>query len=121
GNILGNLSDALLAIWQTGAFNNGGPNDLDADTDLDIGGTNTTNAGPHMIGIAASAQDGTDASWNSSNFHVLANGREFQLSTLTFTVTGLAGAGNGIFVNYSAPTLASALVEASRASYNADA
>lgn len=82
GNIKGNLSATLVAPFNTGSGQNGTPTDLDGDGDLDLGSNGTVATSPGFFDARAASTITTG--------NAIANGQEFKLATLTFTVTNIA-------------------------------
>jgi hypothetical protein len=85
GNIKGNLSATLLAPFNDPGSQNGTPTDLDSDGDLDVGS-------------AASVQDlnflDARAAATRTDGNPIANGQEFRLATVRFSVSLIGNGGD---------------------------
>jgi hypothetical protein len=84
GNISGNLSGTLVAPFTATGAQNGKSQDLDGDGDADLGSTLTQSNGDFIFARSMPMQTSGTA---------IANGQEFKLANITFTVTGIATPG----------------------------
>ena len=112
----GNITNSVLTRWRTtGSTSNGLNIDLDGDGDLDAG-NNTLNSFTDFIVANGGAQQtgGTPG----SDFNQLANGREWKISNLSFTITSMPGESCG--VNFVAPRFTAVSNENIRAIYVQD-
>jgi hypothetical protein len=90
--------------------------DLDGDGDLDMGGTSTANATDYISFRSTSPSYTGSSSTEGVNLNTLANGREFLLGTVTFTITTFSADGSTA-LNW---MWRSNTTEVTRASFNSD-